>query len=641
MKRKSILFLAAFTGLLMTMNSCSKDKVTPDIPSLAVSAENVSAVATAGSYTVNITANVAWTATSNQTWCSITPASGEGNGVLTITVAENTALEARTASITVKAGALTKTVVVAQLGVAPALSVDVTAINVTAEAADSTVEITSNLAWTATSSAAWCLVSPTSGNGSGTLTITIAENTSLEARTATITVSAGDLTQTVTVAQSGATPVLSVDTTKINAVADAESYEIKITSNLAWTTTSNAAWCSITPASGEGNGVLTINVAENTSDGSRTATVTVTAGSLTCNVTVTQDIFADVEFTGTPVNNVISFNAIAQKLIVNWGDGTTNEYSNTTADDNISHTYSDNVTRTVRIKQENLTGLFVTEQGLTSLNVNDCTNISSLDCHYNQLTSLDISKNTKLTELWCSDNLFTSLDISKNTELTTMVCSRNQLASLDVSGCTKLTGLYCESNPITNLDVSKNTELTSLYCDDNRFTSLDLSKNTELTSLYCNYNQLTSLDLSKNTKLTLLYCFYNQLTGLDVSKNTELTSLYCLNNRLTSLDVSKNTKLMELECEENRLTSLDVSKNTKLATLNCTGNQLASLDVSGCTELSIVNIKTNQLSTTALNEVFTELPAVTYGSYILITGNPGTSACDKSIATNKGWNVID
>jgi hypothetical protein len=289
MKRISILFLAAFTGLLMTMSSCSKDKVTSETPALAVSAENVSATTAAGSYTVNITANVAWTAASNQTWCSISPASGEGNGTLTINVAENTALETRTASVSVKAGDLTKTVTVVQLGVAPALSVNVTAINVTAEASDSTIAITSNLAWTATSSETWCSVSPASGNGSGVLTITIAENTTVEARTATVTVSAGDLTQTVAVAQSGATPVLSVDTTKIDAVATATAYAIKITSNLAWTVTSNETWCSILPTSGKGDSTLTVNVAENTAIETRTATVTITAGTLTCNITVTQD----------------------------------------------------------------------------------------------------------------------------------------------------------------------------------------------------------------------------------------------------------------------------------------------------------------------------------------------------------------
>jgi hypothetical protein len=273
----------------MAMSSCSKEKVTPDMtPTLAVSLETISAATAAGSYTINITANVTWMATSNQTWCSITPASGNGNGTITINVAENTALETRTATVTVKAGALTKTVVVTQLGVAHVLSVNVTEINVTAAAADSTIEITSNLAWTATSSKTWCSISPASGNGNSTLTVNVVENTVIEARTATVTVKAGDLTKTITITQLGVTPILSVDKTEIKTTAKAANSTIEITSNLAWTATSNEPWCSVTPASGNGNGTLTITVAENIIFETRTATVTIKAGELTNTVVVTQ-----------------------------------------------------------------------------------------------------------------------------------------------------------------------------------------------------------------------------------------------------------------------------------------------------------------------------------------------------------------
>jgi hypothetical protein len=43
------------------------------------------------------------------------------------------------------------------------------------------------------------------------------------------------------------------------------------------------------------------------------------------------------------------------------------------------------------------------------------------------------------------------------------------------------------------------------------------------------------------------------------------------------------------------------------------------------------------LSATVLNEIFTALPVSTNDPRIMISENPGTSACDTSIATNKGW----
>lgn len=72
-----------------------------------------------------------------------------------------------------------------------------------------TVTFTSNTDWTATPSDAWVKVNPVSGKASdqpATVTIVCDENPSQEARTATVTIKAGDLSKTVTVTQEGALP---------------------------------------------------------------------------------------------------------------------------------------------------------------------------------------------------------------------------------------------------------------------------------------------------------------------------------------------------------------------------------------------------------------------------------------------------
>jgi hypothetical protein len=50
--------------------------------------------------------------------------------------------------------------------------------------------------------------------------------------------------------------------------------------------------------------------------------------------------------------------------------------------------------------------------------------------------------------------------------------------------------------------------------------------------------------------------------------------------------------------------------------------------------------RNNRLSATALNEIFAALPT-RLGSvgYMRISGNPGASTCNRSIAENKGWSV--
>ena len=124
--------------------------------------------------------------------------------------------------------------------------------------------------------------------------------------------------------------------------------------------------------------------------------------------------------------------------------------------------------------------------------------------------------------------------------------------------------------------------------------------------------------------------------------------LNCEDNNLTSLDVSGCTALRKLYCYYNNLTSLDVSGCTALTELECDGNNLTSLNVSGCTALTYLNCEDNKLTSSALNQIFRDLPqgktwteghGRTEQSSIIIYDNPGSNTCDKSIAENKGWEV--
>ena len=243
----------------------------------------------------------------------------------------------------------------------------------------------------------------------------------------------------------------------------------------------------------------------------------------------------------------------------------------------------------------NLTYLSCSYNYLSSLDVSNNTNLTQLACDSNQLSSLDVSNNTNLTELNCWNNHLSSLDVSNNTNLTVLNCYNNQLSSLDVSNNTNLTDLVCSSNQLSSLDVSNNTNLSKLVCSSNQLSSLDVSNITNLTTLRCYNNQLSSLYISNNTNLTSLSCYNNHLSSLDVSNSTNLTSLYCFNNHLSSLYISNNTNLTSLSCYNNQLSSLDVSNNTNLTELYCWNNHLSSLDISN-NPLNYLNCGSNQLS---------------------------------------------
>jgi (4-O-methyl)-D-glucuronate---lignin esterase len=87
-------------------------------PALSVSPNTVSIAAAANSSgTFSVTSNTNWTASADQSWLSVNPASGSNNGTVTATAQANTGSAARSATVTVAAtGATSQTVSVTQAG---------------------------------------------------------------------------------------------------------------------------------------------------------------------------------------------------------------------------------------------------------------------------------------------------------------------------------------------------------------------------------------------------------------------------------------------------------------------------------------------------------------------------------------------
>ncbi|MFH1121739.1 MAG: BACON domain-containing carbohydrate-binding protein [Bacteroidota bacterium] len=80
-------------------------------PSLSVSPLSQSVAADAGSFGYTVTSNASWTAVSDQTWCTLAPASGFGNGTIIAGYTQNTGAP-RSANITVSVSGLPDVTVV-------------------------------------------------------------------------------------------------------------------------------------------------------------------------------------------------------------------------------------------------------------------------------------------------------------------------------------------------------------------------------------------------------------------------------------------------------------------------------------------------------------------------------------------------
>ncbi|HLP03994.1 MAG TPA: right-handed parallel beta-helix repeat-containing protein [Paludibacter sp.] len=85
-------------------------------PNMALSTNALNIAAASGSTAnFNITSNIAWTITSNQSWLTVNPATGNNNGAITLTASANTGTTPRVATVTVSgANVVSQTVTVTQ-----------------------------------------------------------------------------------------------------------------------------------------------------------------------------------------------------------------------------------------------------------------------------------------------------------------------------------------------------------------------------------------------------------------------------------------------------------------------------------------------------------------------------------------------
>jgi hypothetical protein len=152
---------------------------------------------------------LSWSAGDSATWLTLSPASGTGNGAVTLSAATGT-LTAGSYSGTVTLSAtgatavtvpVTFTVTAAAAMTVSPVSLSFTATQGVANPASQSMTVSSNGTWTVNKSATWLTLSPISGSSNGTITASVNTATAtLGANNDTITVTGGGVTRTVPVA---------------------------------------------------------------------------------------------------------------------------------------------------------------------------------------------------------------------------------------------------------------------------------------------------------------------------------------------------------------------------------------------------------------------------------------------------------
>ena len=235
-----------------------------------------------------------WTAAANQAWLTVTPLSGTGAGSVSVTanvtgLAPGTYNGAVTITATGATGSPATIPVTLNIAQPPVLAVAPSSLTFTGAGSQSLAISNTGggtLNWTAAANQAWLSVSPLSGTGVGSVSVTanvtgLAPGTYNGAVTITATGATGSpatIPVTLNIAQP---PVLAVAPSSLTFTgAGSQSFSISNTGGgtLNWTAAANQAWLSVSPLSGTGAGSVSVTAnVTGLAPGTYNGTVTITA----------------------------------------------------------------------------------------------------------------------------------------------------------------------------------------------------------------------------------------------------------------------------------------------------------------------------------------------------------------------------
>ncbi len=157
--------------------------------------------------------------------------------------------------------------------VKPELKLSETEIELNASVTEYIIKVTSVDSWNASSTASWCIISPSSGNGNGVFKITLEANDELAERNAEVKVISDGKTQIISVKQLPKS-ILSFSRSHISIEKNSVQDTLVITSSYEWTASEDLSWLTFSPSKGEaGKTVCTFKLDPNSDQFSRKGVV--------------------------------------------------------------------------------------------------------------------------------------------------------------------------------------------------------------------------------------------------------------------------------------------------------------------------------------------------------------------------------
>ena len=292
-------------------------KFTEDIVTSGISVESAEQ-----SVTLSFSTNVAWSATVSADWLTISPSSGEaGKNSVKVEVEENRTGQPRSATITIsdKESMQKVSVTVRQEALKASLTVSPESLEFSANKGEEMLNVTSNTDWVITKDAEWITLDSDKGKGLATIAAGVTENTSLTSRTGSITVSTSDgsVKKTVSVRQSGADVVFSVDKNEHSVAAAGGDFTVKVTHNIGYKINSQPEWVKQTGKVPSGNtDTYTFTAEANTSTEAREGVIVFCNDNNECVPVTVKQAGANATLSVSPAELTFTANTESKSLDV-------------------------------------------------------------------------------------------------------------------------------------------------------------------------------------------------------------------------------------------------------------------------------------------------------------------------------------
>lgn len=260
--------------------------------------------------TFSIKASGLWNITGKPDWFNLSATQGMGDATITITTtdAENpSALDKRTATIVLNTDTRQREITIQQSPAKEFLNVneDTLLFARNEETLEHSFVINNNSTWEILDKADWYSVSPAmSGSGTTTITISVQKNENDWNNTHQMTIKGVNSQENLVIFQQGILTSLSVSPSAIQAEAIAGSYSIIMDGDASWTTSTDAAWTTLSALSGKGTYALNIDCAANETNAQRNATITIETSTKTFKCVLTQAV-ADLPQLTTPTKDAV------------------------------------------------------------------------------------------------------------------------------------------------------------------------------------------------------------------------------------------------------------------------------------------------------------------------------------------------